>query len=109
LPSGTGATARVFALPGVPAEMQQMWAQTVAPRIAAHVGTTAVIHDAVIQCFGIGESDMEALLGGMIARQRSPRVGITVSRATISLRIEAVAASTAEADAQIDATRQEIY
>src|SRR5690606_23916219 len=46
---------------------------------------------------------------GMIARQRSPRVGITVSRATISLRIEAVAATAAEADAQIASTREEIH
>ena len=42
-----------------------------------------------IKCFGVGESDLEAMLPDLIARQRYPLVGITVHEATITLRITA--------------------
>ena len=42
-----------------------------------------------IKCFGVGESDLEAMLPDMIRRKREPLVGITVSGATITLRITA--------------------
>ena len=101
--------ARVFALPGVPAEMMQMWDATVEPSLKSYLGNTPTIRRAVVKCFGLGESDMEARLGGMIARKYSPLVGITVSRATIALRIDVTAASDAEAQTQIDEVRQDIY
>ena len=80
---------RVFALPGVPAEMKEMWAASVAPAILAHLGITKTICHYRIKCFGVGESDLEAMLPDLIARQRYPLVGITVSNATITLRITA--------------------
>jgi nicotinamide-nucleotide amidase len=81
--------ARVFALPGVPAEMREMWEATVAPAIRAVVGATRVIRHKRIKCFGVGESDLEAKLPDLIARRHSPTVGITVHGATITLRITA--------------------
>ena len=82
--------ARVFALPGVPAEMQEMWRQTVEPAILAMLGGQCrCIRNRCIKCFGVGESDLEAMLPDLIRRGREPRVGITVSRATITLRITA--------------------
>lgn len=104
-----GGRSRVFALPGVPAEMKEMFQQTVVPRLLEGLGgDRRVIRQAVIKCFGLGESDMEARLGDMIARDRQPRVGITVSAATISLRITAEAAEESDCLAQIEATRHEI-
>jgi nicotinamide-nucleotide amidase len=79
----------VFALPGVPAEMFAMWRASVAPAIAAAVPARRVICHRRIQCFGVGESDIEAMLPDMIRRKREPLVGITVSGATITLRITA--------------------
>ena len=58
--------------------------------------------------FGTGESDMEHRLGQMIARERQPRVGITASAATLSLRITAKGDSEAECNSMIDQTRHEI-
>lgn len=104
-----GGTARIFALPGVPAEMKGMFQQTVTPRLVEQLGgQRRVIRQAVVKCFGLGESDMEAKLGDMIARDHIPRVGITVSAATISLRITAEGAEESECWRMIDATRQEI-
>ncbi|QDT10577.1 competence/damage-inducible protein A [Planctomycetes bacterium K23_9] len=99
---------RVFALPGVPAEMKRMFDETVAPRILQMAGSSETITHAVMKFFGTGESDMEQRLGDMISRDRQPRVGITVSTATISLRVSATAANRTAGDEMIAATRTEI-
>lgn len=83
------APCRVFALPGVPAEMFAMWSETVAPAIMASQTKRQLIRHHRIKCFGVGESDLEAMLPDMIRRKRDPLVGITVSDATITLRITA--------------------
>ena len=79
----------VFALPGVPAEMHEMWQTVVAPRIRALHPVPTVIRHRQIHCFGAGESRVEAMLGDLTRRGREPRVGITASQATITLRITA--------------------
>src|SRR6187401_1096327 len=89
IPRAVGNPARVFALPGVPAELKEMWSATVAPAIQSLLGVRRVIAHHRIKCFGVGESDLEAMLPDLIARQRYPIVGITVSQATITLRITA--------------------
>ena len=101
-------TSRLFCLPGVPAEMKRMFDDTVAARILETGGDQVVIEHDVMKFFGVGESDMEQRLGDMIARDRQPRVGITVSAATISLRISAKAESRESCVAQIQDTREEI-
>ncbi|MCA9241310.1 MAG: damage-inducible protein CinA, partial [Planctomycetales bacterium] len=93
---------QVFALPGVPAEMMPMFEETVAPAIAKLHQRPRVIRHRRLKCFGVGESRLEEMLPGMFDRGREPRVGITVSKATITLRITA----TGETDqACLDAIR----
>ncbi|QDU25574.1 Putative competence-damage inducible protein [Anatilimnocola aggregata] len=89
LPRAGRESARLFCLPGVPAEMQEMWQATVAPAVVAMLGKPRVIHHYRVKCFGVGESDLEAMLPDLIRRGRTPTVGITVSKATITLRITA--------------------
>jgi len=89
IPRGPRPVARVFALPGVPAEMKEMWSESVAPAIQDLLGEKRIIVHRQIKCFGVGESDLEAMLPDLIARQRYPLVGITVHQATITLRITA--------------------
>jgi len=97
--------ARIFALPGVPAEMREMWKQSVAPAIVTMLGDNRrVIRVRTLNCFGVGESDLEAMLPDLIRRGRQPTVGIMVSKATISLRIVAEGRDEAECDAQIEPT-----
>jgi nicotinamide-nucleotide amidase len=92
-----GSACRIFALPGVPAEMREMYQSTVVTRLRTDHGVgSAKRFFHVIKMFGIGESDVEAAIPDLIARDREPRVGLTVSRATITLRITATAAGDAE-------------
>ena len=89
-------TSRIWALPGVPYEMKEMWNQTVSQAISEFTGKDQTICHHVLHCFGGGESQIESMLPDLMRRDRIPRVGITASSATISLRV------TAEADSQED-------
>jgi nicotinamide-nucleotide amidase len=104
MPRAAGKPARIFALPGVPAEMKEMWELTVAPAIQAWLGVKKAICHHRIKCFGVGESDLEAMLPDLIARDRYPSVGITVHQATITLRITAQGETPAAARAAMEPT-----
>ncbi|MEM9187034.1 MAG: CinA family nicotinamide mononucleotide deamidase-related protein [Planctomycetota bacterium] len=87
----------LFALPGVPAEAHDMWRATVSPAVAAASPRSRVIRHRRLKCFGAGESHLEAMLPDLIRRGRDPRVGITASGATITLRITAAGPDEASA------------
>lgn len=87
---------RIFSLPGVPAEMKEMWTQTVRDELVTQLGDQArVVRHYRLKCFGTGESALEAMLPDLIRRGRNPTVGITVSQATITLRMTGQAESEA--------------
>jgi nicotinamide-nucleotide amidase len=93
---------RVICLPGVPAEMIEMWNDSVAESILKTLeGRRRVILRRRIHCFGAGESQVESMLPDLIRRGRQPTVGITASKATISLRIVAEGATEEECRAAI--------
>lgn len=97
IPRAGEVASRIFALPGVPAEMIEMWQGSVHAAIIKMLGPERqplMFH--TIKLFGVGESDVEVQLPDLMRRDRYPRVGITVSRATISLRIAAHATTTTE-------------
>jgi nicotinamide-nucleotide amidase len=100
---------RIFALPGVPSEMFRMWNDTVGPELARLSGSPQVIRHRLIRCFGVSESELEGRLPDLIRRGRTPSVGITVSAATITLRITAKGASDAECQALMEPTAATIY
>ena len=89
VPRQVAPPAHVFALPGVPAEMEEMWHQSVAGSLRDAGAGRRVVRRRVIKCFGAGESNVEAMLPDLIRRGRTPRVGINASQATILLRITA--------------------
>lgn len=96
---------RVAAMPGVPSEMKPMFRDSVLPQLADLSGSGTVIRSARVNCFGLGESHADELLGDLTTRGRDPEVGITVHEGTITLRIEAHGATGAECDAKIAATK----
>ena len=96
VPRPAAAPARVIALPGVPAEMRDMWHDSVAASLRQFGAGQRIIRHKQIKCFGVGESHLEALLPEGFFQQQSPRVGINVSQTTIILRIAAEGADEQE-------------
>jgi nicotinamide-nucleotide amidase len=104
-----GGRCRFFALPGVPAEMRDMWHGTLLAELRAIVPGSRVIVRRNIKCFGAGESQLESMLPDLIRRGRVPQVGINASRATIILRIVAEGENEEACRAQIEPTVVEIH
>lgn len=107
-PGGRG-PCRVYALPGVPAEMRPMFEAVVLPAVVAAHPAPRVIRHRRVKCFGVGESQLEAMLPDMIRRGREPRVGITVSDATITLRVTATGPDDAACEEAMRPTLEEIH
>jgi nicotinamide-nucleotide amidase len=105
IPRDRGGVCLFAALPGVPSEMKRMFTQEVVARLP---GGDHVIRRARVNCFGVGESHAEEILGDLTARGRAPEIGITVHDATITLRIVAEGATAAACDTQIVAAKAAI-
>ena len=105
----SGTTSRIFCLPGVPAEMREMWTDTVSVALGHERPSERIIVHHRIKCFGIGESDLERRLPDLIARGREPSVGITVHKATITLRITAKGSTEAECRERMQPTIATIH
>ena len=101
--------ARVFCLPGVPAEMRLMFSSHVIPAIHQDMpGTPQITRHYVLKTFGLGESDLEHKLPEFFHRDRRPVVGITASHATITLRIQVTATSEEECYARAQPTLDQL-
>jgi nicotinamide-nucleotide amidase len=104
--SRSGKTYRIIALPGVPAEMKEMYAGTVENELLRLIekttGKKRVLKDLSLHCFGAGESQIESMLPDVVNRGKTPRVGITASRGIITLRIQAESESDAGCQSQIE-------
>ncbi len=94
----------LYALPGVPAEMREMWFGTLEASLREFGGGKRIVRHRKIKCFGAGESQVEEMLPDLIRRGREPRVGINASKTTIILRITAEGATEEECYATMEPT-----
>jgi len=89
---------KVFvAMPGVPLEMKQMFAESVLPDLRQLVPDQAVVVRK-LRCCGAGESTIAEMLGELMQRGRNPLINCTPKFGIITLHIVATAGS--EDDAQ---------
>ena len=98
---------RVFIMPGVPKEMKVMFRRSVGPALAGiDPGTAggAIILSKTLHTFGLGESAIAEKIPQLMARNRNPSVGTTVSNGYVSLRCNAYFDTRDEAQRQLAAT-----
>ncbi|MDR2438888.1 MAG: damage-inducible protein CinA [Planctomycetaceae bacterium] len=104
---------RILAYPGVPAEMKEMWydsgQKSIQEMLDQLTGQKRVLRFRTIHSFGLGESQVEAMLPDIINRKHDPKVGITANQATITLRIASEAVTEEECFKKIEPTATLIY
>lgn len=93
-----------YCLPGVPGELKVMFDEQVVPRLRRDGRLNRVFVNHVINMYGKGESEIEALAPDLTARGRRPEVGITASDATVSFRVVCDGATEAEARRDMEPT-----
>ena len=76
----------LFALPGVPPEMKQMFTESVLPEIQRFGGGQTVVVRK-LKCFGAGESTIAEMLGELMQRGRNPLINCTAGHGVITLHI----------------------
>lgn len=81
--------ALIFALPGVPVEMENMAARYIFPLFERGSGVTVVVKS--LATFGAGESVVAEKLGELMRRDRNPLVGTTVSGGIVTVRLRSEA------------------
>jgi nicotinamide-nucleotide amidase len=96
----------VASMPGVPAEMYNMFSEHVEAEISKRITGHTVTK--LIKCMGIGESVMAEMLGEKMLRDRTPLINCTVSDGIITLYIQATAGSRQEAIRQAENEAAEI-
>jgi len=109
LPRPGRGPAYVFCLPGVPAEMREMWNNSVESMVLQVSGGGTVIVHRSINTFGRPESEVEGMLKEIFARGTNPRVGINASEGTIILRIAATGKSEEECRQLMEPVVRKIY
>jgi nicotinamide-nucleotide amidase len=87
----------LFALPGVPVEMKQMFEASVLPRLQKQGGDWFTVVRKV-RCFGAGESVIAEKLGNLMGRQRNPLINSTVDSGVITLHVVADAKTKQQAE-----------
>lgn len=97
----------VFALPGVPWEMEAMLTKTVLPMLAERSGA-GVISSREILVVGVGESHTHQKIADIVDAQSNPTVAYLAGAGVVRVRISAKAATEVEALALIEPVEEEV-
>ena len=98
----------IFVTPGVPREMFAMYERDIEPALQDSAGTARTILTAKLNSFGSGESDIAQRLGDLMARDRNPVVGTTVTNGYVSVRIRSEHDDPGKAKAMLDASLAQV-
>ncbi len=88
----------LYAVPGVPAEMQEMMEGTILPELATLAGPAALVSK-VLRCTGIAESKVSELLDDLFRSSANPTVAYLASSGEVKVRLTAKATSREKAEA----------
>jgi nicotinamide-nucleotide amidase len=89
---------RLYAVPGVPDEMQEMIGGTIVPELRELAGDD-VIASRILRCAGMGESAVAERLADLFSASINPTIAYLASMGEVKVRITAKAPSAAEAEA----------
>jgi nicotinamide-nucleotide amidase len=90
----------IIALPGVPSEMAFLMERKVIPYLRQHFNLHAVIKTRVLHTVGLGESQVDDLIGDL-EKLSNPTVGLSAHSGQVDIRITVKADSEAASDSMI--------
>lgn len=91
----------IFAVPGPPPEMKEMYRLSLEPILRERLGQANVLYTRSLLLTEIGESQVADMLGDLITAQTDPTIAMYASPALVRVRIATKAASQAEADTRL--------
>jgi nicotinamide-nucleotide amidase len=89
---------RLYALPGVPAEMREMMEGTVLPELTAASGPSTIV-SRTVRCVGIAESRIAEILDDVFHGSANPTVAYLAGGGEVKVRLTAKAATPEDAGA----------
>ena len=92
----------IVSVPGVPFEMKWLIDNEVLPFLKERFGLSQVIHYKVFKVSDVGESNVDHLIGHLIADSSNPTVGVLAHPGQVDVRIAAQAADEIEANKLIE-------
>lgn len=97
----------VFAIPGVPWEMEAMLTKTLLPELSTRAGA-GVLATRQILVVGLGESLTHEKISDIVERQSNPTIAYLASAGSVRVRISAKASTEADALALIAPVEEEV-
>jgi nicotinamide-nucleotide amidase len=94
-------TTRVYALPGVPAEMREMAEGVVLRELAERAGPAALV-SRTLRCYGLAESRIAELLEDLFHGSSNPTVAYLAGGGEVHVRLTAKAETRPEAEALLE-------
>jgi nicotinamide-nucleotide amidase len=108
-PGGSGKKKVVYAVPGVPYEMQLMVTEHVLPDLLARSGERSVIVSRSLKTWGTSESGLAEMIAGRVDTQSNPTIAFLARGIEgLYVRLTAKAATDDEARALLDAEEAEL-
>ncbi|HYF12347.1 MAG TPA: competence/damage-inducible protein A [Actinomycetota bacterium] len=87
---------RIYAVPGVPREMDEMLTTTIVPELAAASGPSAIV-SRIVRCVGIAESRVAELVDDLFRGSANPSIAFLAGGGEVKVRVTAKASTEQDA------------